>query len=142
MDTELKESSTRSEYNKIHEELKIKVDKLREQIMTNKLKKFERDTRDYQYNKVYKWAWERRKNRRAQSGGYTTSSDGTDRESESQGGAWSNRKTFQKRPHKIGGCFLEHPPQEENNKPREIAICGHKQKRRGKRLDNNILTKP
>lgn len=56
VDTELKETSTISEYNKTHEELKANVNKLREQLMTNKFKKFKRDTRDYQFNKVYTWA--------------------------------------------------------------------------------------
>lgn len=40
------------------------MEKLKNQIMQNKLKKFERDTRDYQHDRVYTWADERIKYRR------------------------------------------------------------------------------
>lgn len=54
------------EYNKTHEDLKANMNKLREQLMTNQHKKT--DTRDYQFNKVYTWPEEWRRNRRVQIG--------------------------------------------------------------------------
>lgn len=100
-DTELKESVTINEYNKTHEELKINMDKPREQLMSNKLKKFERDTKDYQFNKVYKWAEERRRYRKPQVYKGTTGSEDTDGDLNIQEGA-SGNSWFRKKPQKSG----------------------------------------
>lgn len=63
-DQEFKASVTATEFNKIHEELKTNINKMREQLMVMKIKKFERDTRDYLNDKVYTWADERKYNRK------------------------------------------------------------------------------
>lgn len=62
-DEEYKISATTTDYDKTHAELKINITKMREQLMTTKLKKFERDTRDYLNNKVYTWAEDQRNRR-------------------------------------------------------------------------------
>lgn len=59
VDAEFKNHSPVTEYNKTHEELKGNIEKLKDQIMNNKIKKFERDTRDYEMDRVYTWAAER-----------------------------------------------------------------------------------
>lgn len=52
------------DYDKIHEELKKNISKMRDQIMSTKIKKFERDNKDYLHNRVYTWAAERGSQRR------------------------------------------------------------------------------
>lgn len=63
LDIEFKNSSPATDYNRTHDELKINIDKLRDQLMQNKLRKFERDMHDYQQDRVYTWATERSKYR-------------------------------------------------------------------------------
>lgn len=64
VDSEFKTSTTAIEYKRTHEELKNNIDKMKQQIMQLKLKKFERDTRDYQFDRVYSWSEERAEYRR------------------------------------------------------------------------------
>lgn len=47
---------------KIHEELKKNITKMKDQIISSKMKKFERDNKDYLHNRVYTWAAERGNN--------------------------------------------------------------------------------
>lgn len=63
-DQKLKGGTTPDEYNGIHETLKANITKMREQILQNKIKKYERDTKDYRFNRVYSWAENKAKNRR------------------------------------------------------------------------------
>lgn len=64
IDTECKNQTAPAEYTRLHEELKNNIEKLKNQIMQNKIKKFKRDTCDYQHDRVYTWADERTKYRR------------------------------------------------------------------------------
>lgn len=63
-DQELKGGTTPDEYNELHETLKTNIAKMRAQILENKIKKYERDTKDYKFNRVYSWAENKMKNRR------------------------------------------------------------------------------
>lgn len=78
VDLEFKSATTLVDYKRAHDELKTNVDKMKQQIMQTKLKKFERDTRDYQYDRVYTWSEERAENRR-QFNRKRFTKDGTDR---------------------------------------------------------------
>lgn len=76
---EIKNSSTPAEFDKLQEEISTNIRKMREQLMQTKIKKFERDTKDYLFNRVYTWAEEKKprwrpqgKDKRIQ---YETSSD-------------------------------------------------------------------
>lgn len=53
VDVEFKTNSSASDYNRTHYKLKTNMEKLKNQIMMMKLKKFEPDTRDYQFDRVY-----------------------------------------------------------------------------------------
>lgn len=59
---ELKKGTSPEEYNELHEALKINIKKMREQILQNKIRKYERDTKDYKFNRVYTWAENKMKN--------------------------------------------------------------------------------
>lgn len=76
---EVKNSSTPAEFDKLQEEISVNIRKMREQLMQTKIKKFERDTKDYLFNRVYTWSEEKKprwrphgKERKTQ---YDTSSD-------------------------------------------------------------------
>lgn len=102
-EVELKNTSTPEDFNKIHEELKVTIHKLKEQLMANKLKKYERDTKDYLHNKVYTWAEERRKYRRAGTWRNDTSTDDTEGEDNSRNKTQKGQKNKTQR----GARFLD-----------------------------------
>ncbi|XP_056420504.1 uncharacterized protein LOC130361474 [Hyla sarda] len=61
MEKDLKKESTSEYMDKIMREIRDNISKLRASILQTKLTKFERDTKDYQLDRVYTWAEERRK---------------------------------------------------------------------------------
>lgn len=60
IEEDIKSTATIAEFNKAHEDIKANIEKMRQQLMQNKIKKFERDTKDYLLNKVYTWADDRK----------------------------------------------------------------------------------
>ncbi|OCT84034.1 hypothetical protein XELAEV_18022172mg [Xenopus laevis] len=62
---EIKNTFTNEEMTETLNATKIKLGKLREYIVQKKLKKFKRDTQDYQLGQVYTWTQWRREDRRA-----------------------------------------------------------------------------
>lgn len=51
-----KEQASKADYNKVHEELKTNIGKMKDQIMLTKIKTFRQDNKDYLYNRVYTWS--------------------------------------------------------------------------------------
>lgn len=60
-DRNYKEAVALNKYNETHETLKNNINKMREEMLQNKIRKFERDTRDYKFNRVYSWMDDRKK---------------------------------------------------------------------------------
>ncbi|OCT60972.1 hypothetical protein XELAEV_18046998mg [Xenopus laevis] len=67
--TEMKNTYTTEEVAETLNATKIELGKLREYILQKKLKKFKRDTQDYQLGQVYTWTQQRREGRRGVRGG-------------------------------------------------------------------------
>lgn len=59
VDIECKITNTIEKYDEIQKNLQENISKFKAQLMQNKCKKIERDTRDYKFNRVYTWAEER-----------------------------------------------------------------------------------